>query len=258
MKKIGCISQTYGNNRIQEIKCITFDDVGGALRDLLDEISFTFHNSSSEIVNEGRSILKQRFPTCNIRVINNVSYRDSIIQQLQSMKNNGLTDFALLQDDHHGINRPENIEIAKSIVEFYRSRSDIKFLHFYYKEGFPSENRVPKETVGFKGIKFHKYDSRDFKKDDMYSYNDGVFLMSIDMMLNIMSMPGIPEDVWGMEIWLKWLFDNNDIDRWGVSKEVFAGMYVHGRNTSKDSIEDQIRPLFGMKPNFDEFVKTLS
>jgi hypothetical protein len=174
------------------------------------------------------------------------------------MKNNGLTDFALLQDDHHGINRPENIEIAKSILEFYRSRSDIKFLHFYYKEGFPSENRVPKETVGFKGIKFHKYDSRDFKKDDMYSYNDGVFLMSIDMMLNIMSMPGIPEDVWGMEIWLKWLFDNNDIDRWGVSKEVFAGMYVHGRNTSKDSIEDQIRPLFGMKPNFDEFVKTLS
>lgn len=257
MKKIGCISQTYGNNRVQEIKCISFDDVGGAFRDSLDEISFTFHNCSNETIAQNHVVLKSRFPTCKFRIIDSINYRDSIIRQLEYMKTTGFTDFALLQDDHYGINHPENIEIAKSIVEFYRSRPDINFLHCT-KDGFPSDNKVPKDTVEFNGILFHKYDSRDFKKDNLYSYNDGIFLMSIDMMLNILNSHNIPEDVWGMEVWLKCFFDSNEIDRWGLSKEVFGSMYVHGQNTSSAPISEQIQPLFGMKPNFDEFVKTLS
>jgi hypothetical protein len=82
--------------------------------------------------------------------------------------------------------------------------------------------------------------------------------MSIDMMLNILTSHNIPEDVWGMKVWLKCFFDSNKIDRWGLSKEVFGSMCIHGRNTSNVLISEQIQPLFGMKPNFDEFVKTLS
>jgi len=254
MKKIGCISQTYGNERIHEIKCIVHDDTGGALRDLLDEISFTFHNCNPEIIAKSHNILTTRFPTCKFRSINNVNYRDSIIQQLCDMKNMGLTDFVLLQDDHYGINYPENVEYVKSIVAFYKSRPDIKYLHLHQREGYPSANRVPKETVEYSGLLFHKYDSRDFKKDDFYGYNDGIFIASIDMFIDILKTNGVPEDVWGVELWLKWLFDNYEHDRWGIEKVLFDSVYMHGRNTSTD-LRGSLNCIFGMKPNFEEIIK---
>lgn len=254
MKKIGCISQTYGSERMHELKCISHDDVGGALRDLLDEISFTFHNCDSEFIAKSHNILTPRFPTCKFRSINNVNYRDSIIRQLHEMKDAGLTDFVLLQDDHYGINHPENVEYVNSIVSFYKSRPDIKYLHLHEKEGYPSANRIPKETVEYSGILFHKYDSRDFKKDDFYGYNDGICIASIDMFIDILEKDGVPDNVWDMEWWLKCFFDDNENDRWGMEKHVFDSAYMHGRNISNDKRESLLR-TFGMKPNFEDIAK---
>lgn len=258
MRKIGCISQTYGNARIQELKCIAYDDVGAALRNCLDEISFTFHNCDPEFIENGTSILKERFPTCKLRIINDVNYRDSIIQQLKDMKSEGFTDFVLLQDDQYGINRLENIEHVKNIVEFYRLNPQIEMLYLAGNKGFPSKNRVPIETLNFKGLTFHKYDSRNFQKDDYYGYDDGIHIGSIDKFLPIFQTNGVGECVWYMEWWMKWLFDNYEHYRWGCELSIFEPIYVHGRNTSNSPISDQIRPLFGMKPNFDEFIKSLS
>jgi len=254
MKKIGCISQTYGDERIHEMKCISHDYVGGALRDSLDEISFTFHNCNSEFIAKSHNILSPRFPTCKFRSINNINYRDSIIQQLHEMKYMGLTDFVLLQDDHYGINIPENVEYVNRIVSFYRSRPDIKYLHLQGKEGYPSANRIPKETVEYSGILFHKYDSRDFQKDNFYGYNDGVSIASIDMFIDILKTNGVPEDVWNMEWWLKWLFDTYEYDRWGVEMNLFGSVYMHGRNTC-DNSTDSLTSIFVTNQNIEEILK---
>lgn len=254
MRKIGCISQTYGNDRIQELKCIAYDDVGFTLRNCLDEISFTFHNCGTPFIDNGTSILRERFPTCKLRIINNINYRDSIIQQLKEMKSEGFTDFVLLQDDHYGINYPENIQHIKNIVEFYRLNPQIEMLYLSDNKGFPSKNRVPLESSNFKGLTFHKYDSRDFQKDEYYGYDDGIYIGSIDKFLPIFQTNGVGECVWYMEWWMKWLFDNYEHHRWGCELNIFGSIYLHGRNTSPEDLKTQTKWAFGMKPDFDKFI----
>jgi len=258
MRKIGCISQTYGDSRLLEINCIAYDRVGTALRNCIDEISFTFHNSPPEFKETAKEILSNIYETPVIfREYDGISYYDSIMTQLTTMKTEGFTDILLIQDDQYGLYINNNIEKVKTIVDFYRNNLDMTFLHIFSKEGYPSKNRLPMSKLYHDGIIFNKFDSRDFKKDGIWSYNDGTYLASIDFLLTLLSPTSnfqIPSNVWHLEMYCKMVLDNNPIERWGVQEELFQAANFHGKNISPIPFYDNLYRFFGQHEDFQERV----
>ena len=212
MRKIGCISQTYGDSRLLEINCIAYDRVGTALRNSLDEISFTFHNSPQKFKEKAKTILSNIYEKPVVfREYDEISYYDSILAQLNEMKVTGFTDILLIQDDQYGLNNNNNIEKVKNIVDFYRANLDVTFLHIFGREGYPSKHRLPLCERSHGDIIFNKFDSRDFKRDGIWSYNDGTYLASIDFLLTLLrpnAKVQIPSNVWHFEMYCKMILDN--------------------------------------------------
>jgi hypothetical protein len=238
------ISQTYGDKRILEVHAICNDVVGKALRDSVDEISFTFHNCPAQFQETAKALMQGTLPATIFRSFDGVSYKESIVAQLKDMKARGFTDFVLIQDDQYGyLHVP--IATVKAVVDFYRSNPDVKFLHVFGKEGYPTAARKPLETRAGGGIRFHRYDSRDFQRDgpNVYAYNDGTYLASIDFVLDLLG-PEIPSDVWGMEMALKSVFDRNPIDRWGAEAVLFAAANLHGRNINRAPFDQNMGRFF--------------
>jgi hypothetical protein len=256
MRKIGCISQTYGNSRLLEINCIAYDRVGTALRNCMDEISFTFHNSPQKFKEVAKEVLSNVYEKPVIfREYDGISYYDSILAQLNEMKGKGFTDILLIQDDQYGLDNNNNIEKVKTIVDFYRANLDVTFLHIFGREGYPSNNRLPLSEISYEGIIFNNFDSRDFKHDNIWSYNDGTYLASINFLLTLLSPNSnfqIPSNVWHLEMYCKMILDNNPVERWGVQEEIFQAANFHGKNISPIPFYDNLYRFFGKRENFQE------
>jgi len=263
MKNIISWTQTYGSDRILNMQLLEYDVIGNYLRNKCKYIIFSFHNCPDHIYQESSKILTKLYNKDKLILLkfNDCSYLECYKNIIIKCKELNCTDICQIQDDQHGINSNENTNNLKDlddIIETYKINYDIKYLHIFGDEGKPKSNLIPINTFKINNVEFYKYDSRDFKKCNMYGWNDGTYIININMIEKLLSTRHMPEDVWRMELFLKQLFDNNRFYRYGTNKVLFKASNLYGRNVNKKkSPEENLFRFFGETNHWNSHIKNL-
>jgi hypothetical protein len=254
---VASFTQTYGEQRILELLLLKYDTIGNTFRNKCDKIIFSFHNCSNEFILKGKTILENLYSSDKLIIVeyNNISYLETIHKTLENIKNMNIDYILQIQDDQHGINSNKNREDINNIdivFNFLKTKKPY-FLHIFSNEGDPKFNSMkPLEIIknevndSVNNVEFYNYNSKDFKNHNIYSWNDGTYFANIDFLINIFKIKGLPENVWDLEHALKYIFDNNNINRWGTNKLFFKASNIHGRNINKKiSIYENLQRFFG-------------
>jgi len=263
MKSIISWTQTYGGDRILNMELLEYDVIGNYLRNKCKYIIFSFHNCPDHIYQESTKILKNIYNEDKLILIkfNNCSYLECYKNIIIKCKELNCTDICQIQDDQHGINSNENTNNLKDIddiIQTYKINSNIDYLHIFGEEGKPKPNLIPINTIKVNNVELYKYDSRDFKKCNIYAWNDGTYIININMIENLLFIKNIPTDVWQIEILLKNIFDNNKFYRYGTNKVLFKASNIFGRNVNKKSSpEENLFRFFGETKRWNSNIKNL-
>ena len=263
MKSIISWTQTYGGDRILNMELLEYDVIGNYLRNKCKYIIFSFHNCPDHIYQESTKILKNIYNEDKLILIkfNNCSYLECYKNIIIKCKELNCTDICQIQDDQHGINSNENTNNLKDIddiIQTYKINSNIDYLHIFGEEGKPKPNLIPINTIKVNNVELYKYDSRDFKKCNIYAWNDGTYIININMIENLLFIKNIPTDVWQIEILLKNIFDNNKFYRYGTNKVLFKASNIFGRNVNKiSSPEENLFRFFGETKRWNSNIKNL-
>lgn len=263
MKNIISWTQTYGSERILNIQLLKYDMIGNYLRNKCKYIIFSFHNCPDYIYEESTKILKKIYNEDKLILIqfNNCSYLECYKNIIIKSKQLNCTDICQIQDDQHGINSNENINNLKDlddIIETYKINNNIEYLHIFGEEAKPKTNLIPIDTIKINNVEIYKYDSRDFKKSDIYSWNDGTYIININFIESLLFIQNIPSDVWQIEMLLKYIFDNNKIFRYGTNKVLFKASNLFGRNiNNRISQEENLFRFFGETKYWNSHIKNL-
>jgi hypothetical protein len=263
--KIASFTQTYGDKRVLELMLLKYDIIGNKFRNNCDKIVFSFHNCPTEFFTIAIQILKDIYPSDKLLFLrhNNVSYLESIKQTLKILKKSNIDYILQIQDDQHGINNKNNIENLDNVnvvFDFIREKRT-QFLHIFENEGNPKYNSlVPLEIIKKDNVEFYKYNSRYFQTQKIYSWNDGTYFADINFLIRLFDIDNLPTDVWQLELALKYIFDNNDLERWGINILFFKASNLHGRNiNSSISPEENLARFFAELddwPNIVNLIKT--
>ena len=272
--KIASFTQTYGNDRILELLLLQYDIIGNIFRNKCDKIIFSFHNCPSNFIIKGKSILENIYSSDKLIILeyNNISYLETINKTLNMIKNMDIDYVLQIQDDQHGMNTNENIQNINdiNIVFDFLIKYKPLFLHIFSNEGNPKFNNIKPLEIIRNGnenddgnennaLEFYNYYTKEFKKHNIYSWNDGTYFGDINFLINIFNIKGLPENVWDLEHALKYIFDNekNNINRWGTNKLFFKASNIHGRNiNNKISIHENLHRFFGELEDWEE-IQTL-
>ena len=187
------------------IELVRYDRLTNYIREKCEHIIFSFHNCPDNIYNSSKDILESIFSKDKLILLrfNNISYLQcykNIERKVTQLK---CTDILQIQDDQFGLNSKDNIENLKDlddILDVYKINYNIEFLHLYDNEGKPKDNLVPIETIKTNNCEVYKYDSRDFKKCNLFSWNDGTYIISLKFLNYLLHIKSLPTDVWNMEI----------------------------------------------------------
>ena len=263
--KVASFTQTYGNERILELLLLNYDIIGNTFRNKCDKIIFSFHNCSNDFLIKGKHILENLYSTEKLIILeyNNISYLQTIKNTLKTLKDMDIYYILQIQDDQHGINSNLNIQNLNDInivFEFIKLYKPL-YLHIFGNEGDPMFNNIkPLQIINkTNNIEFYNYDSREFKKNNIYSWNDGTYFSTIDFLINLFNIKNLPENVWDLEHALKYIFDTNMINRWGTNKLFFKASNLHGRNINHTiSIYDNLYRFFGELNNWDEIKQIIT
>jgi hypothetical protein len=248
---IACFTQTYGNDRFLNMLLLQYDKLANYLRNKCEIIIFSFHNSSTEFKERYIPLLKKIYDEKKLIVLehSNISYLQSIRNSILYMRTRNVTHILQIQDDQHSYNSKENIQNIKmldTIFEFVNRHKPL-LLHIFSNEGDPKINRLPyyeKKTID--NVNYYKYNSMDFKKAKIYSWNDGTYIADIKLLQQMFFIKRLPENVWGLEMRFKYLFDRFRIYRWGIDKVIFGASNIYGKNINKGlSVEDNLKRFFG-------------
>lgn len=259
---IASFTQTYGNNRILELLLLKYDIIGNTFRNKCDLIIFSFHNCSENFVKAGTKILEEIYLPSKLKILvyNNISYLDSVRKTLKFLRENKYDYILQIQDDQHGINSQENISKIELINNMFDFLADYKpyFFHIFSNEGGPKFNKIiPLQIVNVSETVFYKYNSKEFSKKNIYSWNDGTYFAKTDFLQNLFNL-NLDEDVWQIEVQLKQLFDTNEIIRWGSDKIYFKASNIHGKNINRNlSLEDNLKRFFGDLETWNNVKKIL-
>jgi len=164
-----------------------------------------------------------------------------------------------IQDDQHGINSIQNIKNINNIDIIFNfiNKNKPLFLHIFGNEGDPKFNNITPLNIiknneiheyneTSNDLEFYNYNTKDFKQNNIYSWNDGTYFANIDFLINIFNIKGLPENVWDLEHSIKYIFDNNNLNRWGTNKLFFKASNLHGRNINKTlSSYENLQRFFG-------------
>jgi len=278
MKKIASFTQTHGNSRVLNFELLKHDVIGQYIRNNCDIIIFSFHNCPDDIYDKKTKIINSLFEKEKIHLLrfNNCTYLECILNFIKYAKDLNITDILQIQDDEHGINSIENTKnIFKidEIIEHYRKSVDIKHLCLFSDECIPKKNLVPIETIEYKSIIFYKYNSRDFKNENIYSWNDGVYIIDINLLDNLFNLtrdnleqnPQYSKTINGScrtidfcELFLKNVYDNNSIVKYGTNQIIFKASNLYGWYINKTMTpENNLFRFFGELnswPNIKELV----
>ena len=257
--KYASFTQTYGDQRILELLLLKYDTIGNAFRNKCDKIIFSFHNCPTNFIIKGKTILEKLYSNDKLIILeyNNISYLQTIQKTLENIKNMNIDYILQIQDDQHGINSKENIEQINNIDLVFNFINNKKpfFLHIFGNEGDPKFNNIEPLQIFTNNssiddttndIEFYNYSTKDFAKHNIYSWNDGTYFASIDFLIKIFNTKNLPDNVWDLEHALKYIFDNNNLNRIGTNKLFFKASNVHGRNINNTiSIYENLQIFFG-------------
>ena len=260
--RVASFTQTYGNDRILEIILLKYDRLGTLFRNKCDKIVFSFHNCGGEFINNAKQQIEQIFPKDKLLFLyyDDLSYRQTVQRTLKVLKSENIDYVLQIQDDQFGLNSKDNLrQIGQYVDEIFEfvTLNKPEYLHIFGSEGDPIVNKlgfIDKITLTL--INYYKYDSRDFKKSNIYSWNDGTYFGEIDFLIKLFDIDNLPEDVWNLEIYLKELFDSNKYYRWGIDKTLFKACNIHGRNRNTSPLLDNLKRFFGDLDEWETRIKT--
>ena len=253
---ISSFTQTYGNNRLLEIELLKYDKVGNYFRNKCDLIIFSFHNCPKEFIIKSKQILQNLYPKEKLLLLkyNNITYLETIRKTLYLLQNKKIDYVFQIQDDHHGINSKQNIKNIRDIDDIFKflENKKVDFLHIFSDEGNKYKNGLtPHEEVEIDSTEFYSYDTRLFQSKNTYAWNDGAYFGKLDFLIKLFNL-NLPDDVWGIEITLKNVFDNHYLIRWGINKLYFKASNIHGRNINQTPVEKNLGRFFGELPDWDK------
>lgn len=258
MKKLVSWTQTYGDERLLNLQLLNYDILGNYIRNKCSYIIFSFHNCSDIFYNNSKEIIENLY--CKEKLIllrfNNISYLQCYKNIIEKTKQLNCSDILQIQDDQHGINNNENVKNLENIsiiLELYKSNENIKHLHLFGEESIPKKNLQPIEIINKNNIELYKYNSTDFQKCNIFAWNDGTYIIDINLIDKLLNIKNIPHDVWRLEIYLKNIYDNNIFHRWGSNKILFKASNLFGKNINyKISKEENLIRFFGETNKWNE------
>lgn len=263
MKKIVSWSQTYGEKRLLNFQLLKYDIIGNYIRNKCEYIIFSFHNCPDSFYETCEKILKEIYSQDKLILLkfNNCSYLQCYKNILNKVKTLNCSDILQIQDDQHGINTKENIQNIKNIdtiIQIYKTNNNIKHLHLFSEESIPKPNLQPIEKISQHNVEIYKYLTTDFKKNDIYSWNDGTYIINLDLINTLLNIENIPDNVWNMEIFLKNVYDNTTLYRWGCNKILFKASNLFGKNINKkNSVRENLYRFFGETTYWETIIKLL-
>ena len=172
-----------------------------------DHVIFSFHNCPESVYRDSIKILNDIFPSIKLIILrfDDCSYLSCFRNILQLIRDLKCTDILQIQDDQHGINSNENIHNLHHIddvVEEYKKRKDISHIHLFSDESIPKPNLQPIESITMNTtLEIYKYNSMDFKHYNIYAWNDGVYIINVSLLDELLHQcPN--SDVWKIELFL--------------------------------------------------------
>lgn len=256
--KIASFTQTYGDQRYLELQLLQYDKIGNAFRNKCDLIVFSFHNCPDSFVAKSTDLLKTIYPVSKLQILryNDISYLQSIQQSIHYLNEKGIDYMLQIQDDQHGINTMENVHNIQYIDEVFEclETNQINYLHIFGNEGDKEYNHLkPKSEITIGNTAFYRYDSRDFKQTNIYAWNDGTYFAKINFLQSLFHISNLPQDVWRLELALKYILEQNEITRWGTNKLFFKASNLHGRNVNRKlTQEENLKRFFGELPEWEK------
>ena len=263
MKKLVSWSQTYGDKRILNIQLLQYDQVGNYLRNNCEYIIFSFHNCSDKFFYNSKELLENIYSKDKLILqrFDNISYLQCYKNIIQKVKQLNCGDILQIQDDEHGINSKENttnLNDIDDIIQIYKSNNNIQHLHLFSDESIPKPNLQPIETIKVNNVEIYKYNSTHFKNKNVYSWNDGVYIINLQFINKLLSIQNMPEDVWRIELFLKHIYDNNIFYRWGTNKILFKASNLFGKNINKQISQiENLERFFGETDHWKDIIRLI-
>ena len=240
--KVASYTQTYGNQRLLELILLKYDTLGNHFRNKCDIIIFSFHNCSKNIIKMGIEILKKIYPEQKLQILiyNNISYLNSIQNSIKFLKSVNIDYILQIQDDQFGINSKENLKNIQIIDDVFNFLIEHKPQYFNIFGNKSFRDLPPLQIIKKDNINFYSFDSRDFKKINAYSWNDGTYFVNLSFLDMLFNLNISNDDVWNIENTFNALFLNKKYIRWGTDKYFFKAINIHGpnRNKKKSPIEN--------------------
>ena len=150
------------------------------------------------------------------------------------------------------------MEDLNNIIETYKSNNTIQHLHIFSDESIPKPNLQPIEIIKVNNLELYKYNSKDFKKNNIYAWNDGTHIIDLNLINRLLNIDNMPDTVWQMEIFLKNIYDNNVFYRWGSNKILFKASNLFGKNVNKHMLPiDNLKRFFGETENWKDIIRLI-
>ena len=261
MKKIVSWTPTHGNERVFNFKLLKYDTVGQYVRNKCEYIIFSFHNCPDNIYNECVDLVKEIYSMEKLILLrfNNCSYLQCYKNIIQKIVDLNCTHIYKTTDDEYGLNTKENINNLKDIDDIfdYYKNNDIIHLQLGGDYCIPKQNLQPIETIQVNKVLLYKYDTTHFKNCNIYGWTDDAYIIDINIMNNLLHIQNLPNDIWGIELALKNIFDNkNFFYKWGTNKLLFKGSNLMGRNINRKMTPvNNLARFFGETEHWKDIIK---
>lgn len=264
--KCAAFTQTHGEERILEIQLLSNDIICNHIRNTCDLIIFSFHNSSRAFIDECKFLLETKFDKDKLMFMefNDISFRHCIENVLDFLIKNDIDYFMQIEDDTYGINDLEHV----SKVDYYNDiqifLKEIKpdYLTLYGDHGTMdfNSNKCIRQYKG-NSLQFNCFNSSSLhtsqKNNTWFSFCAWSFIIKAKFYRYLFSK--MPEDIinpWQIERFVKNVFDNNQIEKWGIESTFIRSTNFHGVSINRTmTLYDNIRRFFQEHPNWNTIIK---
>lgn len=251
MKKISNVTQTYGNERYEEVdNFLSKENI--KILNLFDFITYSFHNCNNEFKNDTKTKILKKIPNCIFFEFNNISYTESIICYLDNLKKLGCTDFILWQDDHYFNDYEKSYELFKEVFNFYKNNSEL----YYFKVFGMCYHIINKKINIIKtydlnnNLKIYTTYTNEFKKSGYWAYTDENYIMNIDKARKFFFTESVKNmNVWELEKYLKKVSETINIEICLTNAYFFERCGLHGPNRREYGASPKISYLRAKKYN---------
>lgn len=264
--KCAAFTQTHGEERILEIQLLSNDLICNHIRNKCDLIIFSFHNSPREFIDKCKSLLEDKFEKNKLMFIefNDISFRNCIESVLDLLIEKDIDYFMQIEDDTYGINNVENVSKMDHYndIQMFLKEMNPDYLTLYGEHGtmdFNSNTCIRQHKT--KNLQFNCFDSsclhRSLKNNHCYSFCAWSFIIKVKLYKCFFSkMPKNINNPWQIELFVKHIFDNNKIHKWGIESTFIRSTNFHGVSINRSmTLYDNIKRFFEEHPNWNEIVK---